>query len=463
MALHNKRTMKRISIGLLVAVTVIGCGKDMGGGAPGPDAGVSAGDPLGGLPTGVDEWNAVCGKHYGDMISAKFCAGAQPPTLTGLADLEALLGLTVTPNAANVRVTLIGESTGLGIRAVNPITPRAFLMTPATGLNGAPNPSYQVLSFARGEPLVELVANDKIANTLRFFLPRFHPSCEPNCTNADLQTPTIESSWTGYTLYDDDTIKDTTLDCLNCHQPSGPAGKKILRMQEITNPWGHWFYPERPATLAIVQAFQAAHPNEDYAGIPYGMVYNTRPFEMMELVQNNGFATQPNAFPTLQINNELAASGASPTWASLYANSVAGAAIPVPYYTNAYDSTKLQSATTAYQQTMAGTLARDQMPDVTDVFMDSALPDMSIAPQPGLDGRGILTHMCRMCHNSQLDQTISRAKFNIDTLGQLPRAEKDLAIARLQLPTSDAHAMPPTRFHVLSDAERQLAITELEK
>jgi len=98
-----------------------------------------------------------------------------------------------------------------------------------------------------------------------------------------------------------------------------------------------------------------------------------------------------------------------------------------------------------------------------DAFADAALAGMSIHPQPGLDGKGILVHMCQMCHNSRLDPSLSRARFNVEQLAQLPRAEKDLAILRLQLPAGDRHLMPPARFHELSAAERQLAIAELMK
>jgi len=112
---------------------------------------------------------------------------------------------------------------------------------------------------------------------------------------------------------------------------------------------------------------------------------------------------------------------------------------------------------------MAGSRPRDQLPDIRATLLDSALPYMSVRPKPGLDGRGILVHMCRTCHNSQLDQTQSRALFNIDTLDQLPRMVKDTAIARLQLPDTDAKKMPPVRFHALSDAERALVIQELSK
>lgn len=471
-SLHSQRSTMRLSRCLLLVVLFSGCGSDSGGGTDLPDGAVSPpvdSDPLSGLPTGTDQWSAVCARHYGDMISAKFCAGGAPPRLTSLADLEALLGLTVRPNPtsdpainANVRLTLAGESTGLGLRSVNAILPRAFLMTPAAGVQ--PGSSFQVLAFSRGEPLVELVASDPAAQTLRFFLIRFQPACEATrCGNADLQTAAIESGWAGYTLYDDQTIADTTLDCLTCHQPAGPGTKKLLRMQELANPWAHWFYPERPATLQIVQDFLAAHGSESYAGIPSSMVMPSRPAALTSLAQNAGFGTQPNAFDTLAINTELAASGSSTTWAGLYAKAVAGQEIPPSYYTNPYDRTKQQAAIAAHQQLLAGTLPAAQLPDLRDTMLDSALTDMSIRPKPGLDGHGILVHMCRMCHNARLDPSLSRARFDVDQLAQLPRAEKDLAIARLQLPPADRHAMPPARFHELSATERQIVIDELMK
>lgn len=467
----------RASISFLaVLCPLFACGGDRGGGddIANPDGNVAppgSADPLEGLPTGPAQWTNLCAKHYGDMISAKFCAGTAAPTLTSIKDLEALLGLTMVPNPnndptlnPNVRITLNGESTGLGIRSVNQLAPRAFLATPGNA-NGSPNPSYQVMTFARGEPFVELVANDPAAQTLRFFLIRFNPACEAapgGCNFADLLTPTIESGWTGYSIYDDATIGNTTLDCMNCHQPGGPTTRKILRMQELANPWGHWFYPERPATLALMTDFHAAHPiTEDYAGIPIANIDASRPFALERIVENNGFKQQPNVFDTLTINNEMVASGQSATWNAMYAKAVAGTEIPVPYFAVPQDSAKIATMIQAYKDTLAGTVPRDQMPDIRDTVLDSALPDMSIRPKAGLDGKGIAVHMCTMCHNSRLDQTISRARFDIDNLAQMTRAEKDAAIARLQLPDTDRKKMPPVRFHVLSDAERDLVIQEL--
>jgi hypothetical protein len=456
---------------LVLVCLLAACGSDSAGGGddmPPPDADTITpveGDPLAGLPTGPAQWSALCGKHYGDMISAKFCAGATPPSLTSLADLESLLGLSISANPqnnTNVKFTLVSESVGIGMRHVTGINPRAFLMTPPNGTS--PNPSYQVMAFSRGEPFVELVANDPNANTLRFFLVRFKLACEPNCKPGDLLTPAIESNWQSYTLYDDETIKNTTLDCNTCHQAGGPGTKKILRMQELANPWGHWFYPERPQTLQVVRDFQAAHGNEPYAGIPAALVEPSRPFVLMLLAQNNGFAQQPNAYDTLKINTEMQQGGQSPSWDALYAKAVAGTAIPVPYFMTPHTNpTKVQTMISAYQQFTAGTLPADQLPDINDTVDDTTLPYLSVRPQAGLDGAGILKHMCRMCHNSSLDQSQTRALFDIDKLATLPRAEKDAAIARLMLPDADAHHMPPTRFHELSTAERDAVIAELMK
>jgi mono/diheme cytochrome c family protein len=459
---------------LFAAAAAPGCANDAADDAPidpGPDVTPGPSDPLEGLPTGVQQWTDLCSKGYGDMITQKLCAGPTPPAITSLKELQALLGLAMVPNPnldpnlnKNVRVTLTGHSTGIGLRHVTPLNPRAFLMTPPLGTN-VPNPRYQVLAFARGEPFVELVANDPQAQTLRFFLLRFYPACEAaGCTPADLLTPAIESGWTGYTVYDDDAIKNTTLDCLACHQAGGPGTRKILRMQELANPWAHWFYIERPKNKAAMMDFHAAHGTEDYAGIPANLIDPSRPIALQNLLTNNGFGQQPNAFDSTKIDAELTASGASATWAGLYARTVAGQEIQTPYFnTPQTDPAKTSAMIQAYQGWRAGTLAPAQLPDIRDALLDGALADMSIRPKPGLDARGILVHMCQGCHNARLDPSLSRANFNVERLDEMSREVRDTAIARLRKPDTDRKKMPPPRFHALSDAERDLVIEELSK
>jgi hypothetical protein len=68
-----------------------------------------------------------------------------------------------------------------------------------------------------------------------------------------------------------------------------------------------------------------------------------------------------------------------------------------------------------------------------------------------------------MCHNSELDQTITRADFNVDELATLPRSELDTAIARLMLPADDIRKMPPESLHELSSQQQAAAISVLSQ
>jgi hypothetical protein len=53
---------------------------------------------------------------------------------------------------------------------------------------------------------------------------------------------------------------------------------------------------------------------------------------MISSLEDNGFVPQPNEFVSQKIIDELRANGASATWQALYANAVAGNAIPPPYF-----------------------------------------------------------------------------------------------------------------------------------
>lgn len=436
-----------------------------------PDASVDpapSDDPLEGLPTGAASWQVLCARGYGDRVSQAFCGGAAPPVLRSLADLRQLVGLELDADPSNptVRFTMLGHSTAIGGRHVTPLNPRAFLFDRPSG--SGPDGDYAVLTFTRGEPMVELVASDPGAGgALRFFLVRFELPCQASaagCGNADLYGPGIESGWTGYSIYDDDAVGNTVLDCKQCHQPEGPGTEKILRMQELEGPWAHWFYEENPQDLATMQDYFAIRAGEAYAGIPAERVQPSRPIALQRLLTDNGFGEQRNAFDSAQIASELQAQGRSPTWEAIYAEAVAGRAMPVPYYgIPQTDATRVAAAIAGYRDVMEGRAPADQMPDPSDVLLGSALDEMSFEPAPGLGGREILVQMCQHCHNSRLDQTISRARFDVEQLDSLDRAVKDEAIRRLELGSGDRRKMPPQRFHTLSDAQRQRAIDELAR
>lgn len=79
------------------------------------------------------------------------------------------------------------------------------------------------------------------------------------------------------------------------------------------------------------------------------------------------------------------------------------------------------------------------------------------------DGKGILVQICQQCHNASLDQSQTRALFDVTKLGTMSREEKDKAIKRLGLPDTAFRRMPPPRFRGLSAAEIELVTQELAK
>jgi hypothetical protein len=201
---------------------------------------------------------------------------------------------------------------------------------------------------------------------------------------------------------------------------------------------------------------------ETYGGIPGAAITNSDPAQLEGLVENQGFKAQPNEFNT----NQLLDQGASAGWLTLYDNAKTGKTIPAPYHENRVsDPTKLSAATTAYQAAIAGTAPLTT--DIREIFADAALQNLQFRPSADLvtaqNGRGILVQMCQQCHNPSLDQTLTRAKFDVTKLDTMSREEKDKAITRLKLPVESSRKMPPPRFRGFSADEIQIVMQELQK
>lgn len=401
-------------------------------------------------PSGYEAWVAMCAKGNGDQITERFCAGEGPPPIHSISDLEQLLDM----RPANTTMAVTTLSTGVSLRLVTPLNPRVIFIRETIT-----DPRFTIVSFARGEPMVELVADDPAAQTLRFFLLKFELPCSATgCNNADLLTPTIESGWTDYELLDEDGVENTVVDCKTCHQVDGPGTRKILRMQELRNPWHHWTF-----SGGVTDWFHYAHDREStYGGFPTDHPAAQDPGVLESFLFRHGFGDQPNMFDSFVIGRELATSGTSPTWEALYNNAVIGNAIPPPTFMPIHtDPAKAVPMYEAYRAVMSGSLPRAQLPDVRNIFSADALASMSIRPKPGLDGPGILVHMCAQCHNGRLDPSLSRARFDVMKLDEMSREEKDEAITRLELPDDAPGKMPPPRFRTLSPDEQALAIDAL--
>jgi hypothetical protein len=455
-------------------------------------------DPLAGLPAGQQQHDILCARANGDPVALAFCATTAQPSIGSLVELQRLLGLDIKPGqvlngqGGNPAFALTAHSTSLAIRSTSQINPRVLLFTPPMpGANirpttPIPNPAYVAMGYVRGEQFVELASKGPDGQ-LRFYLFAFHQACNAiGCAPADLFLPEAETGFIDYTVYEDRDLANTQFDCLECHQPDGPGTPRILRMQELQFPWTHWISNSAASDArgnnTLRNDFVATHdPSESYAGIPCPILGTTDRSALganliEAVVENNGFMAQPNEFQDKTILDEVVASnpaqpqsnippGVSPTWNALYASYISGAAaIPPPYHDErTTDPTKLATAIAAYRSVATGATPRDQLPDIRDVFLDAALPDMTIRPSPGQTGRQILIQMCRQCHNSRLDQTLSRARFDVDQLDAMTRDEKDLAITRIQLPTTSARHMPPLRLRELEPVDIDLVTQELAR
>lgn len=449
-------------------------------------------DPLAGLPEGSTQMASLCSRiaasNRSDVVRDTFCS-ATPRQITSLRDLQAALGLAFTnPNPTggrrggngNPAFALTGHSSSLVARSVNAINPRAIIFTHVA--NGVAPSGYVAMGFVRGDQFVEVAAADRNNNNaLNFYLVRFTQACNVSdtCSDGDLLTPAVESNWLDVTVYDDVDLRNTVVDCLQCHQVNGPGTTKILRMQELEFPWTHWFRSNTAGNVLLAD-FRAAHgTTEDYAGIPANLIAASNPEELEDLVLTAGFR-QPNEFPTEVIEAEVrrtagqpadnSVPGVSPTWDRIYANSVTGQAIAVPYHdVKVTDPTRLSAAIQAYQGFRNGTLSAAALPNLRDLFYEAQLRDIGFKVKAGLDGPGIVTQACGQCHNSRLDQTIGRARFNIDLNamsdtqgGVLSGAARDqeigVAISRLLMNAEDVRKMPPEMFRTLESAEIDLVI-----
>lgn len=450
-------------------------------------------DPLADMPRGAEQTARVCARPAQDVVRDALCAGQPLPS--SLVELQTRLGVS-SEQIVNIDEVKSGElralsisahSTALSKRSVSAINPRLVAVhltfkPPARNDKKRTSATLFALAFTRGEQFVELVASDRSEDRLNFYVVGFRQACNDSpegCSPGDLLTGAIESDWRDVTLYDESDLTNTVLDCATCHQSGGPGTAKLLRMQELDSPWTHWFSPETEGGRALLDDYLAAHGDEIYAGMPGAQIAQSDPNALATMVFLAN-PVQPNEFDSLLIETEIKQSaaalggaqpadnsvpGMSATWRRAFEAAARGDAISVPYSNvKVTDPGKLASMTAAYQAYRAGRLTAAELPDIRDVFPDSQerLAEIGVSSQPGEDGASVLMSACAQCHNARLDQTLTRARFRADLQG-MTRAQKDLAIARLQLPPEHPQAMPPARLRMLTSEARERALARLRE
>ncbi|HEX4340839.1 MAG TPA: c-type cytochrome [Polyangiaceae bacterium] len=404
---------------------------------------------------------AFCSRPGNDTVRTVFC-GSSAPVIGGLTDLERLLTLSFdTPDGgytssystgfgttADLRTVLVGHSTALSAQLVSPINPRAIILGQS-----------DVLAFNRGIQQVELVSFDLKRSLLDFFLVTFEQACNHStegCTPSDLYTSKIESNWTNVTVQDDEELKDTPSDCRQCHERG--LDEPILLMRELEGPWTHFFAPAQASDAILPEAsgvdllndFIAAKGDESYAGVPAPVIRATVGLTLQSAVN----LPQPLFFDGQAILTERWPYGPdgyaktpsrSPTWDGTYEAFKRGEELPLPYFDpRATDAAKQAKLTAAYRDYVAEPSSAAPLPELSDIFPDDpqTRAEIGLQTEPGATPAQALVQACGTCHNDVLDQSVSRARFNV-ALSHLAPAELAVAIERLKTARGAPGAMPP--------------------
>lgn len=465
------RALTQRAVGPAIAIMV--AAQACAGDEPAPAAAPRESEPL---ATGAAQKRRLCSRGRSDLVLDVFCK-SEPPAIESLQDLREAFGVDRPPYEQGFAVT--GHSTALVSRDVSAINPRIIFINAPSAKTGS---ELLMLAFARGEQIAEIVVQDRRDKEFQFYLVTYEQDCnEAGCTPADLLTEDTEAGWKNLNVYAEEDLANTPLDCRVCHQPDGPGTAKLLRMQELEAPWNHWFYPFVPGGRALARDYIAAKGTERFAGLTaQELTDRSNPGLLTSILNFNNRVVQPNEYVSALIEKEVIASaaerggaqpddnsvpGESPTWRELYDAAKRGEAIAVPYHdVKVTDPDKLAAMTAAYVDYSEGRLAREDLPDIRAVFPDDEelLARMGFATEPGMTGEEVLLQACGQCHNDRLDQSLSRARFNVD-LSKLSRAEKDRAIARLMLPIDHGGVMPPARFRRLSDEAKAELVKLLER
>jgi hypothetical protein len=442
--------------------------------------------PLATFPTGEAQRAKLCERGRNEMrddvVINTFC-GATPPTITSVTELQTALGVGFQVNN-NQRFTFNANTSSLAARGVNSMVPRLVMFSNANGAT-----DRVAFAFSRGEQAIELIARDNVTDRLNFYFAVYSNACNEgsNCKAGDMLSPDVESKFTEISIYPQQDLQNTTLDCNACHLvPAAQGATRVLfRMQELQNPWTHFMRNNTQGGATLLRDYQAMHPAaETYAGVPGNRVAATDPAQLETFVRAQGDGNQPNEFRTNQIEGQVrnsaagqpannATPGTSAQWTTQYnaANAAGNIVLHFPYHdVKAYELPKQTEFTATYTRVI-GTPMQNELPDLREAFVEERLFEISgINMNPALKGQDLINAACTQCHRSSLDQTLSRSKFNVnlaafsDTMGGVQTgAERDrelrTAITRVSLPPTDNKKMPPERLRTLSPEQ----ITDLTK
>jgi len=427
------------------------------------------------IPSGVSkvERPALCERERADEVRDVFC-GEAVPGIASLHDLQRLLQLT--PDGVDQAslgygperpIAVLGHSTALSGHLVSPLNPRVIVIGEGT-----------FLAFQRGVQRVELITRARNAGpNLNFYLLEFEQACNRSaagCVPGDLFTPAIERDWLSVRLRDDEDLKNTPSDCRQCHQRARDVPRLLMR--ELNNPWTHFFEPPdapdsgepRVRGRDLMHDYQRAHGDERYAGFALERINALAPFVLEARVGMD----QPVFFDAPGIEHERWPYGPdgypaeprpSAIWERAFEAFKRGEQLALPYLEQrATDPDKQAALSEAYARFRAGELSARELPDLRDIHPDDPQlrARIGLSTEPHVSPVDTLIQACGTCHNDVLDQSLSRARFNVD-LARLNAAEIALAIARIELPGGQPGVMPPPEARQIEPGARAALLAYL--
>jgi hypothetical protein len=207
--------------------------------------------------------------------------------------------------------------------------------------------------------------------------------------------------------------------------------------------------------------YLAAKGDEPYGAFAVDSIVAISPFLLESLVG----AEQPVFFDAPGIENERwpYRDGAyareprpSQIWENGYEAFKRGEQLALPYVEQRVtDPDKQAALAEAYARYRAQEISADELPDLAEIYPDDARlrARIGLETEPESAPVDALIQACGSCHNDVLDQSISRARFNID-LARLDADEIARAAERIERPASMPGAMPPREARQLDDASR---------
>jgi hypothetical protein len=432
------------------------------------------------IGTGPEQTSNLCDGIAQDRIKDALCADP-PPEINGIEDLYEALSL-VGP-ARSIAATT--HSLGLSTRTVTPANPRTFVfMNTAHYPRPIPLDEYAVVTFARGEQLVEMVALDTVTYDWNFYLLQFDQACnQTRCTPEQLLTDRIERDWTSWTLYADSDLVDTPLDCLSCHLPFGEGSHKLLLMRQLPDPWIHWgdfrgvnesancsqdgpqVAPKRAipgegldVLLALegadgthagldVRELHEAKSGRDFAGFlvnarlsvndsPYGPDYPQHELEL----------------DSARILCELLDNDTSELW-QRYRADLTERGLPVAYYGTDVLGPDDRRELLADRAAVFARHAHGEAFDLASSWMNPEVAEaVGVVPRQADTAEQILRQMCVRCHSTETPTELRRSNFNAEMIERIEPVTARAIRERIHLPPTSPELMPPRRAGVLTES-----------